>query len=203
MKLEELNQKYQEELEQNEKAEQIESAREEAKGRKKRTVVTAVAVLVLLITAAAITIPRFLGAGQDTTEAENVEAEIMPGLPDGMDEGEIADALQQMIDDSMFTISVNTRPVFQNGNAKGKVDIINAPQNHYPCKITLTLDEDGTVLYKNNDLLYPEQYIPEIRLSQNLRKGVYDATLTYSIFEEDGETNAGVMNAKMQIVIQN
>jgi len=144
-----------------------------------------------------------LGSGPEEAHADNVAGEIMPGLPEGMDEGALAEALQKQVDESMFTISVNTRPVFQNSNAKGKVNIINSPQNHYPCRVTLTLDEDGSILYESSDLLYPEQYIPEIKLTKRLSKGVYDATLTYFIYEADGETQTGVMHAKMQIIIQN
>jgi len=201
MKLEELNQKYKEEIEEVEEGQGADA--QERKGRKKRGIVLMVFLVLLLGTAAAIVVPKFLGNSQETLAAENVEGEIMPGVPEGMDEGEIAAALQEQIDESMFTISVNTRPVFQNGNAKGKVNIVNSPQNHYPCKVRLTLDEDGTVLYKNDDLLYPEQYIPEIKLTKNLSKGVYDATLTYLIYEDDGKTQAGMMSANMQIVIQN
>jgi len=203
MNLEELDQRYKEEIEQAEEAVQQGRDSQERKGNKKRVIALVVFLVLLLSAAVVITVPRLLGNSQETLAAENVEGEIMPGVPEGMDEGEIAKALQEQIDESMFTVSVNTRPVFQNGNAKGKVNIINSPQNHYPCRVKLTLDEDGTVLYKNDDLLYPEQYIPEIKLSKNLSKGVYDATLTYLIYEDDGETQAGMMSAKMEIVIQN
>lgn len=203
MRLEELNRKYCQKLEQTEELSGSILEQQESPKYKKRTAILLVMLLFLLCGAAIIAIPRFWGKDGESEGAENIEGEIMPGLPDGMNDGEIAEALQQMIDESMFTISVNTRPVFQNGRARGKINIVNAPQNHYPCKVALILDEDESVLYKNNDLLYPEQYIPEIRLNQNLRKGVYDATLAYTIYEEDGESLAGMMNAKVQIVIQN
>lgn len=131
------------------------------------------------------------------------EGAIMNGLPEGMKEGELGDALQQKIDDSMFTINVNSQPIFKNGSSKGKIDIVNNPGNQYPCKLLLVLDEDESELYRCDDLIYPEQYIHEIKLSKNLEKGVYPATLSYFVYDKEGKEMTGVVKAGINIVIQN
>lgn len=172
--------------------------------RKKDIIILSVVLIIILGTTAAITIPRLLlNSRQETEETELVsEGDIVSGFPDPV-EVVVDEVEQQMIGDYAFTVYVNTVPVFQNGNSGGKVYIANSPRNQHPCKVTLTLDEDGSVLYKSGEVLYPDQYIPEINLWKSLSKGVHDATLTYLIYEDDEETQAGVINTKMQIVIEN
>lgn len=202
MKLDELNKAYEEELEE-QKKETTEMNEPKPKSKGKWVLLIA-AVLILSTTAFAIS-SKFKSNTADEAETAGIAAEgaIMNGLPEGMKEGELGDALQQKIDESMFTVNVNSQPIFQNGTSKGKVDIVNSPGNSYPCTVALTLDEDGTELYRSDDLIYPEQYIPTIKLSKNLSKGAYPATLTYYVYDADGKEVAGTMKAAMTIVIQN
>ena len=51
--------------------------------------------------------------------------------------------------------------------------------------------------------MYPDQHIPYIRLSSNLKKGVYDAVLTYYIYDEEGASQIGTLSAGLEIIIQN
>lgn len=202
MKLDELNKAYEEELEE-QKKETTEMNEPKPKSRGKWVLLIA-AGIILSTTAFAIS-SKFKSNTADEAETAGIAAEgaIMNGLPEGMKEGELGDALQQKIDESMFTVNVNSQPIFQNGTSKGKVDIVNSPGNSYPCTVALTLDEDGTELYRSDDLIYPEQYIPTIKLSKNLSKGAYPATLTYYVYDVDGKEVAGTMKAAMTIVIQN
>lgn len=203
MKLDELNKAYEEELEEQKKeTEEMNEPKPRSKGK---WIMLIAAVLILSTTAFAIS-SKFKGnTAADEAETAGIAAEgaIMNGLPEGMKEGELGDALQQKIDESMFTVNVNSQPIFQNGTSKGKVDIVNSPGNSYPCTVALTLDEDGTELYRSDDLIYPEQYIPTIKLSKNLPKGAYPATLTYYVYDADGKEVTGTMKAAMNIVIQN
>lgn len=202
MKLDELNKAYEEELEE-QKKETTEMHEPESKSKGKWVLLIAV-VLILSTTAFALS-SKFKNNTTDEAETAGIAAEgaIMNGLPEGMKEGELGDALQQKIDESMFTVNVNSQPIFQNGTSKGKVDIVNSPGNSFPCTVALTLDEDGSELYRSDDLIYPEQYIPTIKLTKNLPKGAYPATLTYYVYDVDGKEVTGTMKAAMTIVIQN
>lgn len=202
MKLDELNKAYEEELEE-QKKETTEMHEPESKSKGKWVLLIAV-VLILSTTAFALS-SKFKNNTADEAETAGIAAEgaIMNGLPEGMKEGELGDALQQKIDESMFTVNVNSQPIFQNGTSKGKVDIVNSPGNSFPCTVALTLDEDGSELYRSDDLIYPEQYIPTIKLTKNLPKGAYPATLTYYVYDVDGKEVTGTMKAVMTIVIQN
>ena len=208
MKLEEMNRRFEEIRKQQKFADpseeeiiENEEIREDERN-KKHIILIAVLIILLGITAA-ITIPMISGTQQKTAESENIEGKIMTGYPKSLEEGIVEEVSQQQIGDSVFSVCINALPVFQNGDAIGNVYIINSEQNQYPCKVTITLNEDSTVLFKSGDLLYPNQYIQEIKLWKSLSKGVYDATITYVIYEEDGETQAGIVSTEMRIVIQN
>lgn len=201
MKLEELQKQFEDtiEIEENEVLEEKHTDK-----KSKRKWVFLILVVVLLGIVSILVKQKFLSAPiPEEEKTATAEGAIMNGLPEGMKEGELGDALQQKIDDSMFTINVNTQPIFKNGNSKGKIDIVNNPGNQYPCKLLLTLDENENELYRCDDLIYPEQYIHEIKLSKNLEKGVYPATLFYYVYDKEGEEMTGVVKAGINIVIQN
>lgn len=199
MKLEEINRSFEEEQTQI----QEEEVQKEQKHFKKKWVL--LVAVVLLLTAAAIAVhQRTKGeALPKEEEIENVEGQITMGVPEGMKEGALGDALQKQIDESMFTVNVNSQPIFRNGSSKGIIDIVNSPGNPYACKVVLNLDEDGTELYRCDDLLYPDQYIHEIKLDKELDKGAYPATLTYILYDQETEAEVGLTKAGVTVVIQN
>lgn len=198
MKLDEINQSFEQEQTQV----QEEEVQKEKKHFKKKWVL--LVAVVLLLTAAAIAVhQKTKGGEQPKEEIENVEGQITMGMPEGMKEGELGDALQKQIDESMFTVNVNSQPIFKNGSSKGIIDIVNSPGNPYACKVVLNLDEDSTELYRCDDLLYPDQYIHEIKLDKELDKGAYPATLTYILYDQETEEEVGLTKAGVTVVIQN
>ena len=52
------------------------------------------------------------------------------GSLDGMSEQEIKDMLNDKVDKSMLSISINANPVFENGKSKGSLRIENSPGNN-------------------------------------------------------------------------
>ena len=139
----------------------------------------------------------------DEEEIAAAEGELIREIPEGMKEGEYGDLLQQQIEDSMFTINVRSTPVFTNGVSKGVIDIVNNPSNSFPCKVVLELDDSEEEIYRCDDLIYPGQYISEIKLTKSLEKGAYPATLTYFVYDEDGKESIGLIKAGITIAIQN
>lgn len=199
MKLEEINQSFEQEQSQI----QEEELQKEKKHFKKKWVL--LVAIVLLLVAVAIAVHQRSRGGNlpKEEEIENVEGQITMGIPEGMKEGELGDALQKQIDESMFTVNVNSQPIFKNGNSKGIVDIVNSPGNPYACKVVLSLDEDGSELYRCDDLLYPDQYIHEIKLDKKLDKGAHPATLTYILYDQETGEEIGLTKAGVTVVIQN
>lgn len=197
MNLDEINEAFEE------KKHEIVVADETPKKSKKKWLI-AVLLLLLLVGAVFVVNKRFNSSTLPEEEKiETAEGAVIDEIPEGMTEGEYGDLLQKQIDDSMFTINVRSTPVFQNGNAKGVIDIVNNPSNKFPCKVSLKLDESGEEVYRCDDLIYPGQYINAIKLTKNLEKGAYPATLTYYVYDEKGEEAIGVINAGINIAIQN
>lgn len=198
MNLEELNKQF--ENEKNKKSEKEENT--EKKGKKKWLIL----LLLVIILGTALIFAKYKMQSSSLPEEDKIETaqgKLIDEIPEGMTEGEYGELLQKQIDDSMFTINAKTTPIFQNGNSKGVIDITNNPSNKFPCKVSLKLSDSGEEVYRCDDLIYPGQYINEIKLTKNLKKGAYPATLTYYVFDEKGEEAIGTVNAGINIAIQN
>lgn len=200
MKLEELNQVFEKEVMPEEDVDEAVPAK---KRGKKKWLLLFIAVLVLGGSAFALSQRYKSPSLPADDEIKTAEGGLVQEIPEDMKKGEYGDILQQQMDDSMFTINVRSKPVFTNGTSKGTIDIVNNPSNKFPCKVVLTVDETGEEVYRCDDLIYPEQYIHEIKLTKNLEKGAYPATLTYYVYDEDGKEATGIMKAGITIVIQN
>ena len=199
MNLEELNKQFEDEMC---KEEEITEEKPKKRGKKKWIILI---LLVLVLGSAAFIVKQKMQSSTLPSEdkIDTAGGDVIDEIPEGLTEGEYGDILQKQIDDSMFTINVRTTPVFQNGSSKGVIDITNNPSNKFPCKVSLKLDDTGEEIYRCDDLIYPGQYINEIKLTKNLKKGAYPATLTYYVFNEDGEEAIGTVNAGINIAIQN
>ena len=199
MSLEDLHKQFEEEMIQEE---QKEEEKPKKRSRKKWIILI---LLILILGGAAFAIKYKMQSSTlpDEDKIETAGGDLIDEIPEGMTEGEYGDLLQKQIDDSMFTINVRTTPIFQNGSSKGVIDITNNPSNKFPCKVSLKLNDTGEEIYRCDDLIYPGQYINEIKLTKNLKKGAYPATLTYYVFNEDGEEAIGTIDAGINIAIQN
>lgn len=198
MSLEELHKEFEEEMIKEESTEEMPKKRS-----KKKWIILLALVLLLGGTVFIVKMKMQSSTLPDEDKIETAGGDLIDEIPEGMTEGEYGDLLQKQIDDSMFTVNVRTTPVFQNGSSKGVIDITNNPSNKFPCKVSLKLDDTGEEVYRCDDLIYPGQYINEIKLTKNLKKGAYPATLTYYVFNEDGEEAIGTVNAGINIAIQN
>ena len=199
MTLEEINQAYEEEIQKIDEPE----VQELEKKSKKKWIFLVLAVVVLGAGAAAMNHKYNSSSLPDEEEIAAAEGELIREIPEGMKEGEYGDLLQQQIEDSMFTINVRSTPVFTNGVSKVVIDIVNNPSNSFPCKVVLELDDSEEEIYRCDDLIYPGQYISEIKLTKSLEKGAYPATLTYFVYDEDGKESIGLIKAGITIAIQN
>lgn len=115
---------------------------------------------------------------------------------------------------SMLTMSMNKVPVFENGLAKGNLNIENDPRNVYAQYIEIYLDDaEGnpeTLIYKSN-LIDIGQTLLEDALDVNLPAGEYPCTAYFNavLVKKDEAGNileqsyAGKGGAKITITILN
>lgn len=117
-------------------------------------------------------------------------------------QAEIQAELNRRISESALAMSINTKPTFANGTAKGKLCIENSPANHYDIKVTIRRDDTGDVIFKSGKI-QPNNYIYEAKLSEALPAGVYKATATFTAYNRETGAEKGQSAVEMEITIEN
>lgn len=130
--------------------------------------------------------------------ADDINSKI--GIMPGMNRDEIQDRLNKVLADDMMNITINPKPVFQNGKSEGLLCIENIKQNHVNYIVTIKL-EDGTQIYESG-FLRPNHYIESAKLDKNLKKGEYPAIAYFKAYD-DGKKFVGSSMVKLLIQIRN
>lgn len=123
------------------------------------------------------------------------------GTLEGKSPEEIQDMLDKIVDEGMFNVSMNVQPVFQDGKSAGNLGIENIKENKYYCRVIITLDKDGSVLYESQGLK-PGQYINDIKLKKVLPKGMHECTAQFIATDPDTLDDIGTINVKLKIVVR-
>lgn len=121
-------------------------------------------------------------------------------LPGKTDE-EIQDALNKVVEEGMFNISISPEIVFADGTSRGLVRIENIQANRYHMQVTITLDDSGRVVYQSG-AIKPGQYIEYINLTTALSAGTYSATATFTALNQLSLEKIGTAAAKISIVVE-
>lgn len=165
---------------------------------KKRTLTVILVLLLLLLT---IGICYFLFTRKDTKDLEyddNATTGIMPGV----DVDERRKELQNLLDRSMITFSINTSPVFLNGTSEGNLLIENPGNNAKLVKVSLVINKTNEEVYASK-YLKPGTYIENVKLDKVLKKGTYDATAYFSAYDEETTEYIGRTGAQITLTVQN
>lgn len=122
------------------------------------------------------------------------------GSLDGLTKDQIQELMNQKVDESMLAISINSTPVFEDGNSKGTLRIENAANNNYNMKVRIVIDNEDKEIYYS-DAIKPGQIIREDRLDEILPKGMYACTATFEAYDEDNK-KAGEAKAQLNLLIR-
>ncbi|MGL4607650.1 MAG: hypothetical protein ACRCU3_09325 [Eubacteriaceae bacterium] len=122
------------------------------------------------------------------------------GTLQGKSPSELQDMLNKIVEEGMVNVSINVEPVFENGKSLGRLGIENIKENRYFCRVILTKDEDGTLLYESAGLK-PGQYIDEIALNENLPKGEYPCTAQFITTDPQTLEDIGKVDVKIKVVV--
>ena len=117
---------------------------------------------------------------------DNATVGIMPGV----DIDARRQELQNMLDKSMIAFSINTSPVFLNGN------------NAKLLQVSIRINETDEEIYASK-YLKPGTYIESAKLDKVLEKGSYNATAYFSAFDEETTEFIGQVGAQLTITVQN
>jgi len=125
------------------------------------------------------------------------EAAALQGTIDHLTDEEIQAALNDIVDEGMFRISIASDIIaIEDGLAQVRIE--NNPQNRYVMQVSLQLDETGEEVYAT-DLIDPGYYIQETKLDKHLEPGKYPATAVFAALYPDTEEVVGYAAAKITI----
>ena len=85
---------------------------------------------------------------------------------------QIADALNEKVEQGMINISMNTTPIFQNGSSAGNLMIVNESVNNYPQVVEIHRNDTGEVIYKSGAIPVGSK-LETAKLSADLDAGTY------------------------------
>lgn len=124
------------------------------------------------------------------------------GSLEGKSPVEIQGILNSIVEEGMFNVSINARAVFNDGKSEGSIGMENIPQNRYYCRIILTKDDDGTVLYESQGVK-PGQYIDKIKLKKDLDAGEYPCTALFIITDPESLDDIGQVKVNISVAVLN
>lgn len=112
---------------------------------------------------------------------------------------EIEKNLQNQVEEGMMNISMNTNPVFENGNAKGNLLIMNEEINKYPQIVQIFRDDTGELIYTSGAIPVGAR-IDNSELSVKLKAGTYACTAHFNQIDSNGNL-LGKACAKITIYV--
>lgn len=165
-----------------------------------KTITTGIVALLMIALAVLLIVMKYSNAHTDRVSHENsIKAEL--GQLEDKTKEEIQAALNEIVEEGNLSISMNMNPVFPTGDSQGSLKIENGPQNRYGQRVVITLDETGQQIY-DSGYMPVNTHIQQDVLEIDLGKGEYEATATFSAYDEDlGGAMVGQVAAKIKISV--
>lgn len=125
------------------------------------------------------------------------EAAALQGSLQNMSEEEIQAALDSIIEEGMFRISIASDIVAEE-DGMAELRIENNLTNRYLMKVNIYLDETGEEIYAT-DLIDPGYYIQQAELDRHLEPGQYAATAVFTALYPDTGEIVGTAGANVTL----
>lgn len=114
---------------------------------------------------------------------------------------QVTQELQKQADESMFSLRINSEPVFKTGESEGSLFIGNPSENILNMQVSIILDSNGETIY-DTDVLKPGEAIDTDKLDKVLEKGGYDATAIFTALDAKTNVEIGQTTAQLKIIIE-
>ncbi len=125
------------------------------------------------------------------------EAAALQGSLQVMTEEEIQEALNHIVEEGMFRISIASNIIaIEDGMAEMRIE--NNMTNRYVMQVDILLDETKDVIY-STALIDPGYYIQEAQFDKHLDPGEYNATAIFTALYPDTEDVVGTAGANVKI----
>ena len=188
----------------NAKEEYVDAPRET---RSKDITVYAVIFLVLLIGAGIFLAVKLMHKPADAALASSqsgivYDSSAVEGGWDNLSPEEIAERLNQKVEEGMINISMNTAPYFENGTAEGNVMIVNEDINLYPQQVEFIRNDTQEVIYQSKAIPVGSK-IERAALDVELPAGTYECTAMFHNLDPVSGEIIGTAGAIINITIKN
>ena len=174
--------------------------------RSKDITVYAIIFLVLLVGAGIFLAVKLLHKPADTALASSqsgivYDSSAVEGGWDNLSPEEIAERLNQKVEEGMINISMNTAPYFENGTAEGNVMIVNEDINLYPQQVEFIRNDTQEVIYQSKAIPVGSK-IERAALDVELPAGSYECTAMFHSLDPVSGEIIGTAGAIITITIQ-
>lgn len=173
------------------------SQQPEEKKKKKRGVGFWLAIILVIV---AIVIAVLLGLYMcDGGSNRDRYGEL--GQLEGKSTEEIQAMLNSQVDEGMFNIAIAQMVEFESGTSEGDWEIENVPGNRYLMQVTVTRDDNGSVVYESG-ILDPNYHIQRAPLAYDLPAGNYPCTAVFTALDPETEEMVGQAGAKVMVQVK-
>ena len=100
----------------------------------------------------------------------------------------------------MMNISMNTVPVFADGQSEGNLMIVNEEVNRYPQIVEITRNDTGETIYTSGAIPVGSK-IEAAKLDKELAAGKYDCTALFYSVDPDSGARLGCVGAAITVTI--
>ena len=175
--------------------------------RSKDITVYAIIFLVLLVGAGIFLAVKLLHKPADTALASSqsgivYDSSAVEGGWDNLSPEEIAERLNQKVEEGMINISMNTAQYFENGTAEGNVMIVNEDINLYPQQVEFIRNDTQEVIYQSKAIPVGSK-IERAALDVELPAGTYECTAMFHNLDPVSGEIIGTAGAIINITIKN
>ena len=121
----------------------------------------------------------------------------------GWDEADldaIRDSLNEKVADGMINISMNTSPVFSDGESAGSLMIVNEDINRYPISVEITRNDSGEVIYTSKAVPVGSK-IEADTLNVDLPAGTYECTAMFFNLDPDTGDKLGSAGVVIELTV--
>ena len=140
--------------------------------------------------------------GSSTKAGIVYDSSATEGGWDNLSPEEIAERLNQKVEEGMINISMNTAPYFENGTAEGNVMIVNESINNYPQQVEFIRNDTGEQIFQSKAIPVGSK-IERAALDVELPAGTYECTAMFHNLDPVSGEIIGTAGAIINITIKN
>ena len=160
-------------------------------------------VCMLLLVAVTAVLPGCTSQGvtpQTQTSGIVYDENAVEGGWEQMSQEEIEETLNETVSEGMIRISMNTTPVFEDGDAEGNLMIVNEDVNRYPQQVEIYRNDTKETIYESKAIPVGSK-IEKAALDVHLEAGTYECTALFHSLDPETGSILGTAGAVITITI--